>query len=211
MAWTQFPRGHRLDPIVAGPPEALVVLLHDWEQPILPLLGIASRWAAAVPTTGFVALDGIEALDTGVGPSDLPRIAEHLDPLIVAQLRLAQIDGGRLVLVGFRRSASVAVQLALSRGYVGVLAFSPRLPLAVAPSLRVGAKIRLIESEENGNADHAELRHAVASLAAHGIDCRGALLDGPALSDAAIRYGGAYLVELIATAQHRHRAPAPTE
>jgi hypothetical protein len=41
----------------------------------------------------------------------------------------------------------------------------------------------------------------VAQLTTRGIDARGILLGGSALSDEAIRHGGAYLVELVATAQ----------
>ena len=38
-----------------------------------------------------------------------------------------------------------------------------------------------------------------------GIDTRGVLLMGSALSDETVRHGGAYLVELVASAQRRGR------
>jgi predicted esterase len=53
--------------------------------------------------------------------------------------------------------------------------------------------------------DHSSLRDDVALLTARGIDTRGVLLAGSALSLEAIRHGGAYLVELVATAQRGDR------
>jgi len=49
------------------------------------------------------------------------------------------------------------------------------------------------------------LRDAVAWLTARGLDTRGVVLAGSPMSDEAIRHGGAYLVELVATAQRAKR------
>jgi phospholipase/carboxylesterase len=226
MDWTRFSRGHRLDPIAGGPPDAVVVLLHDMGQSTATLRAVVARWAAAVPTTAFVAFDGIELRDPpprddeppgkpdpDPEPRVLDRIARDLAPLIAEEQRFWEIGARRLVLVGFHRGGTVALHLALDHGCscAGVLAFSPGLSPAACPSIRTDAKIRLIESCETNDVDHAGLRDAVASLAAHGIDARGAVLNGPAQSDEAIRYGGAYLVELIATAQRRRRRGALME
>ncbi len=216
MDWIRFSRGHRLDPIAGGSPDAIAVLLHDLDQSPATLLAVGARWAATVPTTAFVAVDGLEQfdpptgarswhalfdLDPGAAPLALDRIARHLEPL------LAQLDASRLVLVGFREGGTVALHLVLRHGWrcAGVLAFSPRLTRPLPRIIRADAKIRLIETAEGRHVGDAELRDAVSSLAARGVDARGVLLPGSTLSDQAIRHGGAYLVELIATAQRADR------
>lgn len=215
MDWIRFSLGHRLDPIAGGPPEAMVILLHDFGQSSPTLLAAAARWAASAPTTAFALFDGIEQLDTlacdhpscaGSGfdacaEPRLDRIERHFEPL------LAQLDASRLVLVGFRQGGTMALHLMLHQGFscAGVLAFSPRLTEPLPRIIRIDAKIRLIESAESCGVGHTGLRDTVTSLAARGVDARGVLLAGSPLSDEAIRHGGAYLVELIATAQRGDR------
>ena len=216
MGWIRFSRGHRLDPIAGGPPKAIAVLLHDFDGSAETMLAVAGRWATTVPTTAFVAFDSIRRLDppacgrrwhtmldldAGAEPVVLDRIVRHLEPL------LAELDSSRLVLVGFRQGGTVALHLVLRHGWscAGVLAYSPRLTRTLPRMIRVDAKIRLIESVESRHVGHADLRDAVAALAARGVDARGVLLAGSTLSDEAVRHGGAYLVELIATAQRADR------
>jgi predicted esterase len=216
MGWIRFSRGHRLEPTGGEPAETIVALLHDLGQPTEVVLSVAARWAAAVPTTAFVAFDGIEQLDpppcggqwrtmldleAGAEPLVLDRVVRHLEPL------LAPLDASRLVLVGFHHGGTVALHLVLRHGWscAGVLAFSPKLTQPLPRTIRIDAKIRLIESVESGHVGDAGLRDAVASLAARGVDARGVRLAGSTLSDEAIRHGGAYLGELIATAQRGYR------
>src|SRR5258707_1180682 len=152
MDWIRFSRGHRLDPIAGGSPDAIAVLLHDLDQSPATLLAVGARWAATVPTTAFVAVDGLEQfdpptgarswhalfdLDPGAAPLALDRIARHLEPL------LAQLDASRLVLVGFREGGTVALHLVLRHGWrcAGVLAFSPRLTRPLPRIIRADAKI----------------------------------------------------------------------
>jgi predicted esterase len=222
MTWTRFSHGLRLDPIAKGSPEALVVLLHDLGAGAATMTLVAGRWAAAVPTTAFVALDRIEQRDppsrglppqtppdrdAGAEPIVLDRASRHLAPLLEHQLRSRRLDASRLVLVGFGHGGTLALHMVLQHGQTcaGVLAFAAKLVRPFPRILGVAHKVRLIESVGDGDVGHGGLRDAVASLTARGIDTRGVLLDGPVLSDAAIRHGGAYLVELVATAQ-RHRA-----
>jgi predicted esterase len=216
MGWTRFSHGHRLAPIAGGPAKATAVLLHDFDGSTETLLAVAGRWATTVPATAFVAFDSIQRLDppacgrrwhamldldAGAEPIVLERTARHLEPL------LAELDTSRLVLVGFRQGGTVALHLVLNHGRscAGILAYSPRLTQPLPRMIRVDAKIRLIESVESRHVGHADLRDAVAALAARGIDARGVLLAGSTLSDEAIRHGGAYFVELIATAQRADR------
>src|ERR1700730_13087887 len=98
MTWRQFSHGLRLDPIAKGSPEALVILLHDLGASAATLTPIAARWATSVPTTAFIALDGIEQLDPSSSglpphtidpsaePTVLDRAARHLEPLLEHQL-----------------------------------------------------------------------------------------------------------------------------
>ena len=102
MSWVQSAQGLRLDPIANGSPEALVVLLHDVGDSAATLTPIAARWATAVPTTAFIALEGIEQLDPpscslprptmyareGVtGSTVLDRAPRHLVAQLEQQLR----------------------------------------------------------------------------------------------------------------------------
>jgi phospholipase/carboxylesterase len=218
MTWTQFSHGLRLDPVAGGSPEALVVLLHDLGAGAATMTVAAARWATAVPTTAFIALDHIAQRDpptsglpphrdAGVAPIVLDRASRHLEPLLEHQLRSRRLDASRLVLVGFGYGGTLALHMVLHHGRAcaGVLAFAAKLVRPLPRILRVDHKVRLIACAGDSDAGHGSLRDVVASLTARGIDTRGVLLAGSVLSDAAIRHGGAYLVELVATAQ-RHRA-----
>lgn len=222
MTWMQFSLGLRRDPIAKGSPEALVVLLHDLGATAATLTPIAARWATTVPTTAFIALDGIEQhapalydlpprttldLDASAVTTVLDRAARHLEALLDRQSRACRLDASRLVLVGFGYGGTLALHLLLRHGWscAGVLAFAAKLARPLPRILRVGYKLRLIECVGAGHIGHSSLRDVVASLTARGIDTRGVLLTGSALSDEAIRHGGAYLVELVATAQRGDR------
>jgi predicted esterase len=213
MTWTQLSHGLQLDPIARGSPEALVVLLHDHGASPSLLTPVAARWATSVPTTAFIALDGTQQLHPYPPEHDasaaalLDRASRQLAPLLEQELRSRGLDAGRLVLVGFGHGATLALHAMLHHG-AGVLAFATQ-PLRPLPRiLRVDHKVRLIACVRDGDGDdgHGRLRNVVALLTARGIDARGVVLAGSALSDNAIRHGGAYLVELVASAQwHRVR------
>jgi predicted esterase len=221
MAWMQFSPVFRLDPIATGSPQALVVMLHNRGASAPPLYPVATRWATSVPTTAFVALDGIEQLEPASsdhpehamidGDSELPQIdraARNLEPALESQLRSLRLNASRLVLVGFGYGGTVALHMVLHQGWncAGVLAFAAKLMRPLPRGVRVSHKVRLIG--RGGDVCHSSLREDVALLTARGIDTRGVLLSGSAMSDEAIRHGGAYLVELVATAQRgdRYRA-----
>jgi hypothetical protein len=211
MSWVPFPDGLRLDPDAKGSPEALVVLLPEAGTSGSTLVPIVERWAPAVPTTAFVALEGLAPinglsgdLSDGVGdPTLLDRATRHLEPLLEQQLRSHHLDASRLVLVGFGHGGTLVLHLVLDQGWncAGVLAFTARLVRPLPRILRIGRKVRLIESVPPGPVAPNPLCDLVAQLTARGIDARGVLLSGSALSDQAIRHGTAYLVELVATAQ----------
>jgi phospholipase/carboxylesterase len=206
MTWIQFPHGFRLDPIAKGSTEALVILLHDLGASAASITPVALRWGASVPTAAFIALDGIEQ---PARPSkDLPlrtrldRDARAFEPLIEHQLGSFRLDASRLVLVGFGYGGTLALHMLLRQGWsrAGVLAFAAQLIRPLPRILSVDHKVRLIDGGIDGDDNHSSLRDDVALLSARGIDTRGVLLDGSALSDEAIRHGAAYLGELVATA-----------
>jgi pimeloyl-ACP methyl ester carboxylesterase len=222
MTWVQFSPGLRLDPVAKGSPEALVVLLHDVGDSAATLIPVAARWATTVPTTALIALEGIEQLDppscglprhtmpdldVAAGSTGLARAARHLEAQLEQQLRLYRLDASRLVLVGFGYGGTLALHMVLRQGWscAGVLAFAAKLTRPLPRILRVDYKVRLIECVGVGHIGHSSLRDVVALLTARGIDTRGVLLAGSALSDESIRHGGAYLVELVATAQRGDR------
>jgi predicted esterase len=218
MSWVRLAHGFRLDPIAKGPPEALVALLHDVGAGAATLTPVAARWATSVPTTAFIALDLIDQRDQAsgglraeptlhrdAGAIVLDRASRQLAPLLEHQLRAGGLDASRLVLVGFGHGGTLALHMALHHGRsCGALAFAAKLLRPLPRILRVDHKVRLIECMGDGDGGHGGLRDVVATLTARGIDVRGVVLAGPVLSDAAIRHGEAYLVELVATAQ-RHR------
>ena len=211
MSWVRFPDGLRQEPVAKGSPEALVVLLPDIGTSAATLAPIAARWAPAVPTTAFIALEGLEALDGASGdPLDaateaaaLDRSTRNLEPRLEQQLRFYRLDASRLVLVGFGYGGTLALHMMLHQGWscAGVLAFTAKLIRPLPRLLRIGGKVRLIESAAPGPVAHISLRDVVTLLTTRGIDTRGVLLGGSALSNEVVRHGGAYLVELVATAQ----------
>lgn len=219
MTWMPFSHGFRLDPIDKEPPEALVVLLHDVENPAAKLIPIAERWAQTVPTTAFSTLEGIDPpssglppqllfdLDAGAGSTALDRPTRYLAPLLEQQLRSCRLGASRLVLVGFGVGGTLALNLVLRHGWncAGVLAFAAELTRPVPRLHSLDCKVRLIECMGDGRTGPSSLRDVVALLTARGMDTRGVSLAGSVFSDEAIRHGGAYLVELVATAQRRDR------
>jgi pimeloyl-ACP methyl ester carboxylesterase len=188
MSWVTSSNGFRLDPIAAGPPEALVVLLQDDDMAADSPFTVVARWAPTVPSTAFVVLDGRHA---------------KLDALIEEQLRSYRLSLGQLVLVGFGQGGALALHFGLDRcaGCAGVLAIAPRPLSPVSRIASAEPKVRLIARAEDDGIDHRILRDVVALLTACSVDARGVLLAGSILSDEVIRHGGAYLVELVATAQ----------
>ena len=199
MTWRGFPQELHLKPIAKGPPEALVAVLADGGSAVVTLYPAAARWASTVPTTEFAVL--------GIEPTVLDRTAHRLEQLFEQELLSRRLDLSRLVLVGFGYGGALGLHMVLRRGWrpAGILAIAPK-PLRPPPrSMTSDVKIRLIGCAEDDHLDHHSLRKFVSLLAAGGIDARGALLAGSALSDEAIRHGGAYLVELVATAQRSAR------
>jgi hypothetical protein len=77
MPWMQSSHGFRLDPIAKGSPEALVILLHEFG--VSAAMPVAARWAASVPTTAFIALEGIEPV--GVSSFELQHHRGHRRPV----------------------------------------------------------------------------------------------------------------------------------
>jgi predicted esterase len=214
----QFTQGLQLDPIGKGLPHALVVMLPDRGASAAQLELLATRWAMTVPTTAFIALDAIEQLEPG-GPlllanaaldtdAELARIdsaTRNLEPVLAGHLRSFRLDAGRLVVVGIGYGGTLALCLSVHQAWrcAGVLAFAAKLIRPLPRIVRVAHKVRLIGCA--GGEGHNRLRDDVALLTARGIDTRGVVLAGSALSDEAIRHGGAYLVELVATAQRGDR------
>jgi predicted esterase len=190
LTWRQFPHGFRLDPIAKGPPNALVVVLPDAGAAAVTLYPVAVRWAETVPTTEFIVLEG-------GGQFELDRA------MLQRELRARHLDASRLVLVGFGDGGTLALHEVLhrGRGCAGVLSLGAKLVRPPPPLAPVAAKVRLIASGEDGAVDHRGLRDFVALLTLAGIDARGVLLAAPSQSDEAVRHAGAYLVELVATAQ----------
>jgi phospholipase/carboxylesterase len=218
MNWKEFSRGFRFDPFDKRGPEALVVLLHDLGTGATRLIPIAGRWAPSVSTTAFVALNGIEQPHPpsqygSTEPAILDRAARQLEPVLEQQLRERRLDQSRLVLTGFGYGGTLALHMLLRRGWncAGVLAFGAKLPRPLPRDLRVDRKVRLIECVSDRHLGRARLRDSVASLTTRGIDARGVLLVGSVLSDETIRHGGAYLVELVGTAQGGERFRAGRE
>jgi predicted esterase len=218
VTWTHFSHVLRRRRIARSAPEALVVLLHDLGASGAIVAPVAARWAATVPTTAFIALDGLEHLDapcdglsapamlnldTAVDPTVLDRAAQHLEALLGHQLRSHRLDASRLVLVGFGYGGTLALHLFLRQGWscAGILAFAGQLASPLPRILRIDCKVRLIDCLADARTDHGSLRDKVTLLNARGIDTRGVLLSGSPFSDEAVRHGAAYLVELVATAQ----------
>jgi predicted esterase len=227
MIWRQFSHGLRLDPITKGAPMALVVLLHDFDATAESLTSIAARWALAVPSTAFVALSGSAPSDlpadrlppppaddlAKASPAMLEVAALRLVPVIEQQLRSRRLDASRLVLGGFGHGGMLALHMVLRQGIrcAGVLAYSVELMTPPHRILEVDRKVRLIECVGDRHVAQSSLRDIIELLAVRGIDARGVSLVGSALSEEAIRLGGAYLVELVATAQRGDRFPHARE
>lgn len=212
MRWMQFSHAVRRDPLAGGSAEALVVLLHDFGASAETMAARTRGWARATPTTAFVAVAGHERLG---GPADdtdsevraLANAERDLLPLLDHQMRSYRLAAHRAVLVGVGYGGTLALYLALHRGWncAGVLAYGAKLVRPLPQVVAGHPKVRLVECLDDGHIGYASVRDLVMLLAGRGIDARGVLLAGPPLSDAAIRHGGAYLLELVATAQHRGR------
>jgi predicted esterase len=220
MNWMQLRL--RRDRTAKRAPEALVAVLHDRGASAATITPMAARWTSTVPTTAFIALDGIEELNApsrdvspdgkshlGAKPEPevLDRAVRNLERLLEHQLQSRRLHANRLVLVGFGYGGTLALRLLL-RGWscAGVLTFSGRLGRPLPRILRIDCKVRLIDCLTAVQADPRSLRDDVASLTARGIDARGVVLSSSPFSDEAIRHGGAYLVELVATAQRGDRS-----
>jgi len=212
MSWISLTRLKGRDRIAKRPPESLVVLLHDPDASVAWVTSMAARWSVTVPNTTFIALDGLEQLSASSGdatpeandaPGSLNIAAQRLETLLDRQLHSHRIDRARLVLVGFGYGGTIALHLLLRRSWTcaGILAIAAHLARPLPRVLRIDCKVRLIDCAVQGQIHHGRLRDDVALLNARGIDARGVVLSAAPLADETVRHGGAYLVELVATAQ----------
>jgi predicted esterase len=219
MSWMSFPRRPGRYRTVKGPPEALVVLLPDLGSPAATLASVAARWSASVPTASFLALDGLGQLGAGsdsaasasTGPGAMParldRASHDLETLLASQLHSHCLNSYGLVLVGFGYGGTLALHLLLHRGFgcTGVLAIAAQFESSLPRVRTTDSKVRLVECSAGARIDHARLRDRVALLMSRGLDARGVLVAASPLSVNTIRHGGAYLVELVASAQRGGR------
>jgi predicted esterase len=226
MSWMFFRSRLGRDQIAQEPPEALVILLHDLGASAVSLASVAAHWSVSVPAATFIALDGLEQLDAGsfdpgaapgtdvsAEPTLLDRASDHLETLLRHQLHSQGLDANRLVLVGFGYGGTLALHLLLRQGWscAGILAIAAQLVSPLPRILRIDCKVRMVDCAGDAQIDHSRLRERVARLTALGLDTRGVLLAGSPFSENAIRHGGAYLVELVATAQRGGRFHADRE
>ncbi len=188
-------------------PQALVVLLHDETCSAAQMSLVAERWATSLPETAFEAFEtsgrGAGASYAGGLDEEIESGVRALEPILQALLRVRRLDPSSLVVVGFGKSGTLALQAALRLSWncAGVLAIESSLRRPLPDLDRTGLKIRLIQCSQAEQGVSLRLRDEVAALAELGVDARGAAVTGPALSDEAVRHAGAYLVELVANAQ----------
>ena len=127
-------------------------------------------------------------------------VARFLKPSDVIAGSFTETESGKL---NARPQLAAALRLCRQRKAVLCIAKLDRLIRPLPRVVSVAHRVQLIGCA--GDAAHSSLREDVALLTARGIDTRGVLLSGSALSPEAIRHGGAYLVELVATAQRGDR------
>jgi hypothetical protein len=134
--------------------------------------------------------------------------ARNLTSVLARRLRSLRLNPSRLVMAGFGYGGTLALYMVLHQGWscAGVLTFAAKLIRPLPRVMGSAHKVRLIGSA--GDVGHSSMRDDVALLTERGIDTRGVQLSGSPLSDEAIRHGGAYLVELVATAQRGDRYQA---
>ncbi len=218
MGWMRFSAGEFFEPVAKGAPEVMVVLLHDRTDSPEGLIPVIFRWTAAVPTAAFMLPSGVErhhtlTVDADQEPAATPhgtaewaeidRAVRRLAPLITQQLSRYGLEPNQLVLVGVGYGGTLALHMGLRCGlnYAGILAFAGRVDRSLSRIASSNGKVRLVMPTEEHRFGHGFMGGFVAHLNDAGIDARGVLLTGPTLSEAAIRHGGAYLAELVATAQ----------
>jgi predicted esterase len=206
-----------LEPIGGGVPEALVLMLHDRDDGADSLEPLARRWAETVPTAAFMIPSGIKQSDLPVADTTRPEPADwaaidqsvlRLNLLIAQQLSHYRLEVERLVLVGIGYGGTVALHMGLRRGlaHTGVLAYAGKIERSLSQVASTNGKIRLILNMDGQDFGKGFIGEFVGHLAVRGIDARGVLLPGPTLSEEAIRHGGSYLAELVATAQRANPA-----
>ncbi|HVJ32666.1 MAG TPA: hypothetical protein VND94_06065 [Terriglobia bacterium] len=219
MTWLQFSHGLWQAPSAEQSPKVLAVLLHDATNTIASLTTAVTRWAPNLIATTFIAPTEAElpqptanglspsmpASEVPEKPGEVERAARLAAPQLERQLRFYHLDASRLVLVGFGHGGRLALHLLLQGRCAGALTFAARLTRPLPRIGEISGKVRLVEYAGADHSGYSGMRNVMTSLVARGVDARGVVLGGAGLSDEAIRHGGAYLCELVATAQRSHR------
>jgi hypothetical protein len=180
-------------------PELLVAILADSETPGSVIRDVVAAWMANLPHTLFVIVDRFVDRSS-IGPS------------LTAALEAADLPASRLLLVGVRDGATLALSIALEvprpgfAGLVGYDAIFERIARPTGPESR--PKIRLIGRDGESRPTPNLFAHAIRDLTAFGLDVRGTLLLEPGWTPSAIRIGASYLAELSALALGVPLAPA---
>ena len=213
--------GPTLAPTSGGPPRHLVILLHGVGADGNDLIGLATRFAQAVPGAFFVSPNAPFAYDMAPfgrqwfslrdsGPearlSGALAAAPILDAFIDDQLTHHGLGADRLALVGFSQGTMMALQVGLRRrhpvagilGYSGLLVGEARLALEIVSR----PPVRLIHGADDELIPAPALPAAVSVLEELGVPVDSHLCPGlgHGIDENGLRLGSDFLTRVLGTA-----------
>jgi phospholipase/carboxylesterase len=180
--------GPRFGPLAGGAPRQLVVVLHGLGADGEDLIGLAPRWAAAVPHAAFVAPDAPAPCD--MAPygrqwfslqdrtparieAEVRAVAPMLDAFLDAELARLGLPESALALAGFSQGCMMTLFTGLRRraapaallGYSGALLGGERL----AEEITVRPPVLLVHGEADDIVPVTAGRMAEQALRAAGV------------------------------------------
>jgi phospholipase/carboxylesterase len=207
--------GPNLPPKNGGKPRQLVVLLHGYGADGANLIEMGEVWADLLPEAEFIAPNGIEPCELGIGyqwfglqdfsPFNVRAGLDRVTPIIAKQLHLWLHERGLsstdLCLVGFSQGTMLALDLLFHLpsikaivGYSG--AFYPPVAGQVKQPL---PSVCLIHGDMDPLVPYLAFQEAQKNLKKYGITpvthpCRGL---GHAIDEKGLNWGVQFLVEKV--------------
>lgn len=213
--------GPRLPPVSGGAAQQLIVLLHGLGADGNDLIGLAPRWAQALPDAEFVSPHAPEPCDmapTGrqwfsvqdhspeAMLAGVCHAAPHLDAFLEVELARLSLGDDRLALVGFSQGTMMALHVGLRRARppAAIIGFSGRLvgPELLADEMTAKPPILLVHGDRDEIVPIEAFYDALPALGRVGLVvewhvCQGM---GHSIDQVGLELGAGFLTRTLARA-----------
>ncbi len=211
--------GPSFGPASGGAARSLVILLHGVGADGNDLIGLAPRFAAALPDTAFVSPNApypcdmaphgrqwfsIQTQDPALRLAAIRQTAAILNAFIDAELAAHFLSDDRLALVGFSQGTMMSLFTAprRERPCAGIMAYSGRLEggAELAAEIQSRPPVMMVHGDQDELLPVASMTDAAARLRDNGIEVETHIRPGlgHGIDEAGVQIGASFLAQALA-------------